>query len=222
MPRDALPPKPVPKELLCDERLPVAPVQPVHFFLLDQPELRGQQPDRRLEPPYQHIAAAGHAKPLTAQETRNYVERGLRATGWQHDPAIDAPVFHIIHQSSEGVPDRINLICNHLLLQCFVEQRHRITGADACALVQALALEKSTSRKQSSQEQSAPPPPSQTLAEEQIWAAPSLKEGLAVELLKPEPVQPSDTSVKPSPQPKAQFESRNLPRAKYRARRRDW
>lgn len=219
IPREPPPLEPAPKAPLLDKHPPAAPAPPAHFFLLGQPELRGSQTDQRLGPVYTRIAAAGPLKPLTAQETRNYVERELRAKGWRNDPEIDAPVFHIIHQSSEGVPERINMICNRLLLQCFVEQRHRITVADASALVKESTVEKSITRKPSSEELSAPPP-REALSEEQVGAVPVPKEWLPVELLKPEPMLPSDTSV--SPRKKAHFEARNISLAKNGARRRNW
>jgi hypothetical protein len=206
-----------PKAPLLDKQLPAEPAQPAHFFLLRQPEVLGSQTAQRLGPVYTRIAAAGVLKPLTAQETRNYVERELRAQGWRNDPEIDPPVFYIIHQSSRGVPERINTICNRLLLECFVEQRHRITVADASALVKESTVETSLTRRPSSEELSSPP--REALSEGEVGEEPVLK-CPSVELFRPAPQLPSDPPL--SPRQKAHFESRNVSPTKGRARRGNW
>jgi general secretion pathway protein A len=114
----------------------------LQVFLLGQPELRDLLRDKLMEPVYQRIIAASHLNPLTEEETKNYVEYRLRVVGWKSDPAISAPVFRIIYRFSEGLPRRINLVCNRLLLQCFVEQRHQVSIADAHAVVDKLQGEK--------------------------------------------------------------------------------
>lgn len=208
------------KETHLDVHIPAEFAQPEHFFLLDHPDLWGSHNDQRQEPVYKRIAAAGHLKHLTAQETRNYVERGLRAKGWKNDPKIDAPVFHIIHQFSEGVPKRINMICNGLLLQCFVEQRHRITTTDAATFVKELSVEKSITHKRHSEELSVLPPLREILSEEQVPTEPAPEEWLPLESLKPAQLLPPHTSV--SPRQKAHFEPRNFSLAKNRTRRGNW
>ncbi len=86
---------------------------------------------KSLEPVHQRIIAASHLKALKEEETRGYVEHRLNVVGWKNDPQISPRVFSVIYLFSEGIPRRINLICNRLLLHAFVEQRHKITVADA-------------------------------------------------------------------------------------------
>ena len=211
---------PIPQETLLGESLPGESAQPTHFFLLDELDLQALQTDQQGEPIYKRIAAAGHLKPLTAQETRSYVERGLGAKGWKNDPEIEEPVFHIIHQFSEGVPKRINIICNNLLLQCFIDRRRRITGADAIALVKELPVEKPITRRWLSEESSPLPPQRETPAEEQMGTEPAPKESAPGESLKPSPLVPSDTPI--SPMQRAHFGPINPSLAKNRARRGKW
>ena len=213
-------PAPIPQETLLDESLPGESAQPTHFFLLDELDLQALQTDQQEEPIYKRIAAAGHLKPLTVQETRSYVERRLRAKGWKNDPDIEEPVFHIIHQFSEGIPKQINIICNNLLLQCFIDRRRKITGADAIALVKELPVEKPITPRCLSEESSPLPPQRETHAEEQLGVESAPKENAPGESLQPSPTVPSDTSV--STKQRAQFGPLNPSLAKNRARRGKW
>jgi len=113
----------------------------LQIFLLGQLELRDLVHEKALEPVHQRIIAASHLKPLKEDETRGYVEHRLNVVGWDKDPHITPRVFAVIYLFSEGIPRRINLICNRLLLHAFVEQRHKITVADARVVVEELQEE---------------------------------------------------------------------------------
>lgn len=217
-------PESVPEKPLSERHLPAEPARPGHFFLLGQPERQDSQPDPRMEPVYQH-GAPEPLKPLTAQQTRNYVEQGLRAAGWKNDPTIGASVYRLIHQVSEGIPSRINMVCNRLLLRCFVEQRHRITVEDVGAIVQDLPREKLITRKRRCEE---PPvtPSVEVRLEEPVREKQVLEECLPVastesaESTPPEPLTPSVTSVNPGE--KARFGSQNATLPKNSPRRGTW
>ena len=103
----------------------------LQIFLLGQPELREKIQGSSMEPVHQRIIAASHLEPLPEEETRAYVEHRLKVVGWQGDPAISTAVFPIIYRFSGGIPRRINLFCNRLLLHAYVEREHRIGIADA-------------------------------------------------------------------------------------------
>jgi putative secretion ATPase (PEP-CTERM system associated) len=118
----------------------------LQIFLLGQPELRDLVHDQRMEQVHQRIIAASHLQALEEAETRAYVEHRLKVVGWANDPAISTAVFPIIFLFSEGVPRRINLICSRLFLHCCVEQRHRITVADARVVVEELQEEQLSTR----------------------------------------------------------------------------
>jgi putative secretion ATPase (PEP-CTERM system associated) len=118
----------------------------LQIFLLGQPELRDLVHDQRMEQVHQRIIAASHLQALKEVETRAYVEHRLKVVGWANDPTISTAVFPIIFLFSEGVPRRINLICSRLFLHCCVEQRHRITVADARVVVEELQEEQLSTR----------------------------------------------------------------------------
>jgi len=98
-------------------------------FLIGQPELRKQLESPAMEQLRQRVIASCHLGPLVAEETRAYIEHRLRHVGWSHQPSFDDDAFAAIHQCTGGIPRRINLLCNRLLLSCFLSDEDRITAA---------------------------------------------------------------------------------------------
>jgi type II secretory pathway predicted ATPase ExeA len=118
----------------------------LQIFLLGQPELGDLVRSKALEPVHQRIVAASHLEALQEEETTAYVQHRLKIVGWKGDPELTRRVYVVIYRFSEGIPRRINLICNRLFLNAFVEQRHKITIADAKVVVQELHDEQLSTR----------------------------------------------------------------------------
>lgn len=88
------------------------------LVLIGQTELR----DRLQKKPYralqQRIGMQYHLGPLDAGETAAYVEHRLRVAG-REAPLFDAEALAAVHQHSEGVPRRINIIAANALMEGF-------------------------------------------------------------------------------------------------------
>ena len=97
-------------------------------FLIGQPELRKQLESPAMEQLRQRVIASCHLGPLDPQETRAYIEHRLRHVGWVGQPSFDDAAFEAIHQWTGGIPRRINLLCNRLLLASFLSDAEQITG----------------------------------------------------------------------------------------------
>jgi putative secretion ATPase (PEP-CTERM system associated) len=110
-------------------------------FLVGQPELRGMLESQRLEQLRQRVIASCHLGPLDLDETRRYIEHRLNRVGWTGNPGFDAATFPRIHQATGGVPRRINLLCNRLLLSAFLENLTQITEAHVHRINQELRAE---------------------------------------------------------------------------------
>ena len=95
-------------------------------FLLGQREFRQTMRSKGFEQLRQRVIAAYHLKPLDEKETREYVLHRLKTAGWKDDPSFGAGVLEGIHQFSEGVPRRINTLCDRLLLYGYLEGLHEI------------------------------------------------------------------------------------------------
>ena len=116
----------------------------LQIFLVGQEELRDLVHSNSMEQVFQRIVAACHLDALDEQETREYVRHRLHQAGWRNDPQLSESLYPIIHRFSEGIPRRINLICGRLLLHGAVEQKHRLTVADARLVVSELHAERLT------------------------------------------------------------------------------
>ena len=108
------------------------------IYLVGQPQLRRtlQRPD--LEQLRQRVIASYHLKPLEARETRGYIEHRLRHVGWENDPTFDDSAFRAIHDHTHGVPRRINLLCERILLYGCLESRHHIDRSIVMSVVAEL------------------------------------------------------------------------------------
>ncbi len=98
-------------------------------FLVGQPEFREvmQRPEmRQLK---QRVIASHHLGPLGPEESRLYIEHRLRHAGWTGVPAFADEAFAPIHSASEGVPRRINLLCDRLLLSAYLSDS-QVVGVD--------------------------------------------------------------------------------------------
>lgn len=107
-------------------------------FLIGQPELRDILRAPSMEQLRQRVLASYHLGPMDEHETGAYVEHRLRKVGWAGDPAIDPAVYPIIYAWARGLPRKINLLCNRVLLASFLGGKHEIAPADVLAVIEEL------------------------------------------------------------------------------------
>jgi general secretion pathway protein A len=103
-------------------------------FLLGQREFRSIMRSEGFEQLRQRVIAAYHLRPLGPEETRGYIEHRLRTASWQGDPSFAEEVFEAVYRFTEGVPRRINTLCDRLLLFGYLEELHHI-GSEAIKAV---------------------------------------------------------------------------------------
>ncbi|MDD2882817.1 MAG: XrtA-associated ATPase [Rhodoferax sp.] len=114
-------------------------------FLVGQPEFRAilQSPD--MQQLRQRVTATCHIGPLDLTETRGYIEHRLKCAGSTGRPTFDAAASELVFKASGGIPRRINLICDRLLLLGFLSEKDVFGFAEANEVVTEL------------QDESAPP-----------------------------------------------------------------
>lgn len=110
-------------------------------FLVGQPELKDILRSADMLQLQQRVIAAYHLGPLDAQDTRNYIEHRLRVVGWQDRPVITDDAYGEVYRQTGGVPRRINVFCDRLLLVAYLEEQERITRELALAVAEDIALE---------------------------------------------------------------------------------
>lgn len=108
-------------------------------LLLGQPEFRTTlQRHPELEQLRQRVIAAHHLEPMEPAEVKAYIMHRLSLVGWSGNPSFDERVFTELYQASRGIPRRVNLVANRLLLLGAVEQRTRIDAVMLQAVLEEM------------------------------------------------------------------------------------
>lgn len=98
-------------------------------FLLGQPEFRKTLLSGNMQQLRQRVTATYHLGPMDLIETRSYIEHRLKTADWNGDPSFDENAFKAIHDYTEGIPRRINALCDRLLLMGCLEKLHHFDAA---------------------------------------------------------------------------------------------
>ncbi|MEH6625325.1 MAG: XrtA/PEP-CTERM system-associated ATPase [Motiliproteus sp.] len=125
--------------MLSNFQLTDAPL--LQSFLLGQPELRAIIQDPSMEQFRQRIIASCHLKPLGAEELKEYILWRLTVAGWTQNPKFSDQAFTDIFKFTAGVPRRINIFCDRLMLFCFLEEVKTVTRETVATVAEELADE---------------------------------------------------------------------------------
>ena len=85
-------------------------------FLLGQTQFNVLLADPQLEQLRQRVIASYHLEPMSAMETQEYIQHRLHRVGWTGKPMFTAEAYERVYAETEGIPRRINNLCNRLLL----------------------------------------------------------------------------------------------------------
>ena len=110
-------------------------------FLVGQPEFRGIMQRPEMSQLKQRVIASYHLGPLDNRETQGYIDHRLKHAGWSGSPRFEPPAYERIHALSEGVPRRINTLCDRLLLNAFLAERKVVTASDVAEVAAELTGE---------------------------------------------------------------------------------
>jgi putative secretion ATPase (PEP-CTERM system associated) len=104
-------------------------------FLLGQPEFRTTLQSPTMEQLRQRVIASCHLGPLSEEETRAYILHRLQTVGWRGDPAFGNDVFGPIHRFTGGIPRKINMLCDRLLLMGRLDEKHAFDRSDIAEVI---------------------------------------------------------------------------------------
>jgi putative secretion ATPase (PEP-CTERM system associated) len=113
----------------------------VQTLLIGQPQLRQFLAKPDLEQLAQRVIATCHLDPLRAEDTKAYVEHRLQCVGWTGDPAFHNEVFQVAFHATGGLPRRLNVLFDRLLLSAFLEEMHEIDRSATERVVGEMAKE---------------------------------------------------------------------------------
>lgn len=113
----------------------------VQSFLLGQREFRHTLRSPGLEQLRQRVIAAYHLRPLAEAEVRKYIQHRLKTVGWRDDPRIEEGVYGLVRHATGGVPRRINLLMDRLLLNCALDELHYVDEDKAREIIREVEIE---------------------------------------------------------------------------------
>jgi general secretion pathway protein A len=107
----------------------------LQIILIGQPELRSLLEQPELKQLAQRVIARYHLDSLSRAETSRYVQHRLAVAGINGISPLPQALMKPIHQLTQGVPRRINLLCDRALLGAYAEGKptvnRRILGKAA-------------------------------------------------------------------------------------------
>ncbi|MBV8667296.1 MAG: AAA family ATPase [Burkholderiaceae bacterium] len=93
----------------------------LQIILIGQPELRDMLDRSDLKQLAQRVIARYHLGSLSPEETALYVQHRLAVAGSTASTPIPAALTRTIYRLTQGVPRRINLLCDRALLGAYAE-----------------------------------------------------------------------------------------------------
>lgn len=112
-------------------------------FLVGQPEFRAILQSPSMQQLRQRVTATCHLGPLDLKDTQGYIEHRLQCVGAVGRPSFDTAAFEEIYKASGGIPRRINLICDRLLLSGFLAEKDAFGLAEVDEVVSEIQAESS-------------------------------------------------------------------------------
>ena len=109
----------------------------LHIVLSGQPELEDRLKLPQLRQLRQRITIRTKTRPLTLDETRGYITERLRIAGGDSREIFSADAIIAIHKYAKGIPRVTNLLCEHTLINAYVDQQAEVQPA----LVEEVARE---------------------------------------------------------------------------------
>jgi type II secretory pathway predicted ATPase ExeA/integrase len=110
---------------LCE--LEAAGEKLIQVILVGQSELSGVLAVPSSKPLSERIKASYYLKPLEPDDIGSYIEHRLGVAGAQGRVRFTEGASRKIYRYSEGIPRRINAVCDRALLIAYVKEKHKIT-----------------------------------------------------------------------------------------------
>jgi general secretion pathway protein A len=128
---------PVLEEIRLLTNLETSTEKLLQIVLSGQPELEEKLKLPQLRQLRQRIMLRCKTSPLTKEQTHDYIVERLRIAGASGAPIFSEEAVETVHLYSLGIPRVINLLCEHSLVNAFVEQQRPIQPK----IVEEVALE---------------------------------------------------------------------------------
>jgi general secretion pathway protein A len=119
---------PVLEEIRLLTNLETSTEKLLQIVLSGQPELEEKLKLPQLRQLRQRIMLRCKTTPLSKEQTGDYIVERLRIAGATGEPIFSTEAVETVHQFSVGIPRVVNLLCEHSLINAYVEQQRPITS----------------------------------------------------------------------------------------------
>jgi general secretion pathway protein A len=113
----------------------------LQIVLAGQPELEEKLRDPRLRQLRQRITMRCRTQPLSLEELAGYIAERLRIGGANGAPIFSPEAIEAIYKYSRGIPRVANLLCEHSLMNSFVEQIRPVPEKVVCEAAHEFELD---------------------------------------------------------------------------------
>jgi general secretion pathway protein A len=117
---------PVLEEIRLLTNLETSSEKLLQIVLSGQPELEEKLKLPQLRQLRQRVMLQAKTSPLTKEETADYILRRLRIAGAGTDPIFSPKAMETVHMYSLGIPRVANLLCEHSLVNAFIQNQRPI------------------------------------------------------------------------------------------------
>jgi len=93
----------------------------LQIVLTGQPELEEKLRMPQLRQLRQRVTMRCHTAALTLEETFGYIAERLRIAGANGEPIFSREAIETVHMYSRGIPRVVNLLCEHALINAYVD-----------------------------------------------------------------------------------------------------
>jgi general secretion pathway protein A len=101
----------------------------LQIVLVGQPEIEEKLNRPEMRQLRQRIALRCRTEPLTLAESYGYIAGRLSVAGAAGDPVFSSEAIEAAHFYSRGIPRVMNLLCEHALINAYVEQINPVAAA---------------------------------------------------------------------------------------------
>ncbi|MCX7766052.1 MAG: XrtA-associated ATPase [Candidatus Sumerlaeia bacterium] len=98
----------------------------LQIVLIGQPELQSTLELPQLQQLNQRVAVRYHLEPLSKDEVMQYIKHRLEVAGAKVDVKFTPDAVDLIYEYTEGVPRKINILCDRILLIGYVQGTYEI------------------------------------------------------------------------------------------------
>jgi putative secretion ATPase (PEP-CTERM system associated) len=111
-------------------------------ILLGHPEFRDILNSPEMAQLSQRVVTAYHLGPLEPEEIGQYINSRLKAAGWAGGALFLPDTYAPIHEYTQGIPRRINTLCDRLMLFGYLEERRSLDAACVAEVIADLERER--------------------------------------------------------------------------------